>query len=494
MDNELSRIGYLSKSLFVKGRQCHKALYLQKHHPELADDVTDALEALFATGFEVHDLARELFPGGVLVPYEGLTKDDQVVMTREAMASGATAIYEASFAFDGIFVKVDLLRKGPEGWEIYEVKASTDEKSLHLDDLAVQFYVLDRVGVPLAKAFLALINNQYVRHGAIEPDKLFALIDKTTAVRELQSFIGEEIARMRAMLDGDIPDIDIGPHCSDPYGCNFHGHCWQHIPPDSVFDIAGKGIDRFDYYRRGIVRIADLPLADLNRRQAMQVDTFLTGTEYTDRGAIRSFLDGLWYPLCFLDFETFYFAIPPYDGTKPFQPIPFQYSLHALDSEGGELRHTEYLAPQNADPRKDLLLRLLADIPGNACVLMYTNYEKRILNLLTGWFPEHGPQIDDLKGRLVDLSAPFSAAHYYRRELKGSYSQKVVLPTLVPSLAYDDLEIREGLAASEAYLAMNACDDPAEVERVRNDLLKYCGRDTLGMVRILEKLHEMVGR
>lgn len=235
------KTAYLSKSLYTRGLQCHKSLYLHKYQPELRAEPTPELEALWKSGHEVGDFAHMLFPGGVVVPFDGLTKEEQLAKTREEIDRGTKAIYEATFSFDDVFVKADIIVRNRGYWDLYEVKSSTSVKEHYWDDVAVQYYVLSGCGLPINKAYLVHINNGYVRDGDIVPEELFVLQDITGIVKEKQASIPEELAGMRAMLRGKMPEIDIGPHCSDPYDCDFMGFCWQHVPEDSVFSLRGRG-------------------------------------------------------------------------------------------------------------------------------------------------------------------------------------------------------------------------------------------------------------
>jgi hypothetical protein len=480
---------YLSKSLFLRGIQCHKSLYLHKHHPELRDEITDELDALFQAGFEVGRYAQQLFPCGVEIPYEEKNYAGQVEKTEAEIAKGTKTIYEAAFSFDNVFVKVDILRRGQEGWEIYEVKSSVEVKDVYINDIAVQCYVLTGAGLPVNKASLVHINNQYVRHGDIEVQKLFTVQDVTEMIIGKQTFVKEEVSKMKAMLKGPMPDIDIGKQCNDPYACDFKGHCWQHIPENSVFNLAGKGVNRFDLYRQGIIRLEDIPLDILNKKQRMQVEAFLHQKEFIDKSGVKAFFDSLWYPIYFLDFETFYVAIPPFDGVTPYQHVPFQFSIHCLENENAELRHIEYLARPNIDHRKELLVKLLDSIPENACVIAWSSsFEIMVLKYLAGWFPEYKERIDGLISNVRDIAGPFKQRDIYSWKMNGSFSLKTVLPVFVPELSYDGLDISHGGMAMAAYFDMCESQDFIEIERIRKALLEYCKLDTLAMVRILEKV------
>lgn len=487
---------YLSKSLYIRGLQCHKSLYLEKFHRDLKGEIDTKTQALFDTGKMVGAAAQDLFPDGVLVPYietkNGIA--EQLRLTSEAMKNGAKVIYEASFQHDDIFVKVDILRKGSPGWEIYEVKAGTKLDSVYIDDAALQYYVLTGAEIEVSKTCISYINNEYVRKGALDFQKLFTSEDITNQVKEKQPFVIEQLKKQRRMLKGKLPKIDIGPHCSEPYECDFSDHCWQHIPDDSVFDLYGHGVTPFDLYAQGIIKQKDIPLDLLNKKQRQQVVATAKKQNAVDEKEIREFLKTLSYPLYFLDFETFMSAIPLYDGVKPYQQVPFQYSLHYQNKKGGKLYHTEFLAKPGIDPRKPLLEKLLTEIPDNVCILTYNmTFEKKVLTELATQFPMHKKAIEKWADNIQDLMVPFRHRDVYFWKFKGSYSIKNVLPVLVPQLSYEGLEIADGGAAMDAYLRMcEAKDNPEELAKIRESLLAYCKLDTLAMVRILEALGHLI--
>jgi hypothetical protein len=480
---------YLSKSLFVRGVRCHKSLYLHKYRPELKDEVSADTERGFEIGFEIGDLAQELFPGGVIVPYDGLSHEEQIEMTASLISKGCKTIYEATFFYNGVFIKADILHHGDNGWDVYEVKASTEVKDYHLPDASVQYYVITGTGLPVSRVFVVHVNNQYVRQGEIEVDKLFFKEDITTIVKEKQAFVVEEIKRQRAMLKGDEPIIDIGPQCNKYYPCDFIGHCWSHIPENSIFDVRGRLDARFDLYNSGIISMYDVPKEQLSEKQIIQVDAARTHDVCFDHNAIKEFVDSLWYPLYFLDFETFTKSIPPYDGTWPYQKIPFQYSLHHMDQKDGELKHDEFLAIPHTDPRKELIEKLAKEIPDNACVLVYNkSFEIGRLQELAVSFPKHAKKIEKIIQNIRDLIVPFRSYDIYHWQQGGSYSLKYVLPAMVPDFSYDHLDVQNGGMAMDAYAAMNQSDDPDEIAKISQSLLEYCKLDTLAMVKILERL------
>jgi hypothetical protein len=486
---------FLSKSRFIKGMQCHKALWFQTHRPELKQEASASLQAIFDSGHEVGTLAQQLFPGGVEVPFDGVTLSDQVEQTRSLIASGIDTIYEAAFSHDNIFVKADILHRTVNGWKIGEVKSSTKAKEVYVNDAAVQYHVISGCGIPVSDIGLVLIDTGYVRHGDIDPQGLFKWVDVTEKVLSRQGAIVAEAKAQRTMLCGTEPAIDIGPHCSEPYECDFAKHCWQHIPSPSVFDFSDIGKpDAFELYRQGIIKMEDVPPTLLKWRQQLQLDGFLHNNEVVDAGAVQKFMNELWYPLVFLDFETTYMTpIPLFDGTSPYQQVPFQYSLHMQYGPDSELQHHEFLAPTHSDPREEFLNDLLAAIPEDSCILIWNvAFESKILRALAQEFPQHQERIDVIIDNMVDLMSPFRSKNIYHWQFDGSYSLKYVLPALVPELSYDSLTINNGSMASDAWLTMRESEDADEIERLRRGLLEYCHLDTLAMVKILEKMKAMV--
>ncbi|MGW8286362.1 MAG: DUF2779 domain-containing protein [Candidatus Deferrimicrobiaceae bacterium] len=476
----------------MRGLQCPKSLWLDRKRPEVRTAPSAGLIARWEAGNEVGFYAQQLFPGGVEIPYDGHTKVQQLDATKGLLAKGAQTVYEATFSFDGVFVRVDIIHKVQDGWDLYEVKSASDVKPHFPDDVAIQYFVLSGCGLQLRRAFLVHIDTGYVRRGEIIPEKLFARQEVTEIVREKQSAIPSEIARMRKVLAAELPAIDIGPQCTNPYECDFIEYCWRHIPEHSVFDLKGRGVDKWDLYRQGIVRMDDIPLEALNSAQRMQAKVHRSRGEHVDPDAIREFLEGLYYPICFLDFETYDPPIPPFDGTRPYQQIPFLYSLHRQDTPDGLLRHSEFLAPPGIDPRDELTGRLLDAIPKEACVLAYNKtFEARVLKNLAERFPLRRERLLAIAEGMLDLMVPFRRRDIYHWRMDGSYSLKNVLPVLVPELTYEGMAIQEGKEASLAYLALDKIESDKERRKQEDDLRAYCRQDTLGMVKLLEKMREL---
>ncbi len=483
----------LSKSLYMKGLQCHKALYLTKFRPELAAEIPPEKEAIFQSGREVGRLAHGLFPGGIEIPYGAGRLGGQVERTASLIKEGAGTIYEATLRHDDVLCKIDILHNGKTGWELFEVKMSTGLKAEHIEDVSLQYVVARGAGLDISNSFLVHLDREYIKEGALHLEKLFHSEDITEAVLKRKGFVRKEILRLKEMLTGTEPDIDIGKHCFAPYECEFKGYCWGHVPEDSVFDLRGRGgADKYALYQRGILRMEDIPLEELSYRQREQVETTIDRRNISDGKEVRDFLSFLKYPLHFLDFETIGSPVPRYDGTRPYQAIPFQYSLHIQEMENGEISHREYLADPGPDPRCMLVEQLLIDIQDRGSILVYhAPFERGILRALAVMFPEYALRIGDITSRIIDLESPFKKREIYFWKMKGSTSIKSVLPALVPDLSYEDMAIRNGNIATQSY--MNICDseDLVEIARVKSNLRKYCWLDTYAMVKILEKICQM---
>ena len=482
-----------SKSQFLRGLQCHKSLWLYKYKPELRTLPDQSQQAIFDSGTEVGLLAQKLFPNGKEIIFKDASFTRKIKQTRELIKNGTETIYEATFSYNNVLVMVDILHKGSSGWGLHEVKSSTELKDIHISDLSVQYYVLSGCGLPISKASLVYINNQYVKNGELDIKELFSITELTNKIEESQGFVEDQLSQMNEMLKGKCPGIDIGNHCDTPYPCDFKDHCWSHVPEYSIFDIRGLYTSKkFELYSKGILALSDIPDDyDLASSQRLQIASELTNKVTINKKGIKEFLDTLYYPLYFLDFETFMSAVPIFDGTRPYQQVPFQYSLHVLEDESAKLKHYEFLAKEGIDQREELIKSLTSKIPDEACIMVYNmTFEKRILRELSEQFPSYKNKLMDIHENILDLMAPFQKKDYYTKEMKGSYSLKLVLPALLPRLSYKGMAISDGGEAMNTYATLHLLEDKKEVEQIRNDLLEYCKLDTFAMAKLLEKLNE----
>ena len=489
----------LSKSRFQAGFQCLKRLYLECYSRDLADPIDPGTQAIFDSGTAVGEKARLRFPGGRLVE-ESYLEHDRAIATTQALLSDPSipALYEAAVNFQGIRARFDILvRKDAQVFDLVEVKSSTGVKEEHYTDVAVQMYAAEGSGIAIDKAYLMHINNAYVYQGGEHDlEQLFTPADVTEAARKyVAEGMADDLAEMWATLDLDNPpDIDTGKHCKTPYTCAFFGHCHSSEPVHPVRQLPGLRDSLWARLKTlGIDQIGNIPegLSGLNALQQRVRKSVAGDRPYVGPGLGTS-LGQIMFPASFVDFETISPAIPLYPGTRPYEKVPFQWSLHLLD-ESGELAHDEFLNPDDEDPRERFASSLLEAVPPEGSIVTYSSYEKTILEGLARTLPGYRESMLALTERIVDLLKVVRDG-YYHPQFHGSFSIKTVLPALVPGMGYGELEVQEGMAASASYLRLVAGDVPAEEEsQVRDALLAYCQRDTEAMVLVHRALLDASG-
>lgn len=483
---------HLSKSQYMKGLQCPKALWLLKYRNDLGAAPDQRRQTLFDTGHRVGDLARRLFPGGAEVAYRQSDYQGMIDATAR-LTAGESVIYEGSFSTNGVFVRADILVRNGAGWDIYEVKATASTKAVHKPDVAIQWYVIEQ-HLPLNRAYLVHLNTGYVREGELDINGLFTIDDVTEAVHAELPRIDGRLDTLKSVLDGAEPGVKIGTHCNSPYECDFHAYCWRDVPYPSVLNLCRFNGDRkFEYYHDGVVTYEDARKhIDLNAVQALQVDTALSREPHIDSTAIDDYLRDVRYPVNFLDFETFQDAIPRFDGQGPYRNIPFQYSLHILQ-ENGELEHKEFLADDAEDPRLALTQRLLQDLSADGTIVAFhAPFELGVIGELANRFDRYRAQLRSLVPRFKDLEIPFKQLMYYHPDFNGSFSIKSVLPALFQDdseLDYRNLDIQSGDVAMTIFPRLHEVVDRDDKAAIRKSLLAYCRLDTLAMVRIWQKLN-----
>lgn len=489
----------LSKSQYVRGVQCQKSLWLYRHRRDLLPKASPSLQMIFDQGHAIGELAHARFGGGRLIEEDHQNVPQALEATRAAMASGARTLYEAAAIFDDVLIRADIIAKakGATAWDLIEVKGSTEVKDVYLQDIAIQKYVLEGAGLPLRKTVLMHVNNRYVRRGKIEPDEFFTLADVTKDVKDLARAVPATVKSFHKILKmRTAPVVKIGPHCSNPYDCEFQEHCWRHIPDYSVFDLAYAKEKTIAALRdRGVLTIKDIPEDfPLSKNQEIQVAVEKSGKPHIDRKEIAKALNEVRFPLYFLDFETVNPAIPPFDGLRPFQQLPFQASIHVMRKAGGDIEHLEYLGDGKIDPRPGLAAMLAKTIGPKGSVVAYNaGFEGMCLEELASAFPKFAQRLLSAKRRLWDLAGPFRGGHYVHPDFQGSWSIKIVLPTLVPGMSYKNLGIQDGGQAQIAFLAlMHGNLGQAEAAKIAQNLKIYCGQDTMAMVQLMRHLRRVV--
>ena len=479
----------LSKSKYVSGLQCHKRLYLEIYSPELATIPDEHTQAMLDSGTDVGEVARRRFPGGVLVDCGPGNMTLALRRTEELLNNPRIpAIFEATLRYDNVLVRVDILERTiGDTWRLIEVKASTRTKQVHVDDLAIQAHVVIGSGLRLEAITLMHLNRAYVYEGGqVDLDRLFVQHDLTGEVSARLAEVPARLSSMKAMLmEPSAPVIEPSHHCHSPYGCPFWDHCTQRKDARWVFYLPGP--------KRAFEKLAEQGVSTID---AIPNGFKLSGTQQRMKDNVewigpdlRAALQAVRYPVHHLDFEGFMPAVPLFPGTRPYQTLPFQWSNHT-EQDDGVVRHHEYLCPGATDPREELALALLRSVGREGSICVYSGYEWRILMDLADLFPRLRRELCAVAARLWDL-LPIVRRHYYHPAFNGSFSIKVILPALAPSLDYSNLEIGDGGLAALRYHRMAFGNiDSAEKTRIRTALLEYCKRDTLALLEIRRILQE----
>jgi predicted RecB family nuclease len=484
----------LSKSRFVAGCQCLRRLYWQVYEPGLAAEPDAATEAIIEQGRDVGMLARQLFPGGVEVRSVG-GLGQAIRATKQLLANPEVrAIFEGAFEHDGIIVKTDVLQRRKENlWRLVEVKSASDLKDQYVQDVAIQSYVLSGSGLKLASVWVAHINRAYVLTGTtVDSRQLFSFRNLTERARNFQP---ELMLRLRSQFQvlamPEAPEVPVGTHCINPVICEFFDHCNTPMPLNHVGYLPRLGASVMERLEKmGVQSIQDIPadfeLSEIQRRACTAIQT---GQPCFGPDLKREF-ESLKFPLFFMDFETVNPAIPRFSGMRPYDHLPFEWSVHVQRQPGDAPEHFEFLAMDSGDPRTPFISSLceaLEDSDGSI-VVYNEQFESERLWELASWRPAYTDRIRGIQRRLWDL-LPVVRNHVYHPGFAGSFSLKTVLPALVPDMTYEGMEVRHGQAAGLVWESMirGGCGD-SERRAKRKALLDYCGQDTLALVRLLEVL------
>jgi predicted RecB family nuclease len=482
----------------MAGVQCLKRLYWQVHEPELGGSVPDAAAiAIMEQGREVGKLARQLFAGGVEVPF--CDTEQAIRITRELIANpDVPAIFEAAFENGGVFVRVDILhRRRDNRWRLIEVKSTADLKEQHLDDVAIQCRVASRSGLDLASSCLAHVNRNYVfQGGTIDVRRFFKIRNLTRRVERLLPKLTFQLrSEHRVLAMPNPPAIPPGPHCTNPVTCEFFDRCNLPLPDDHIGYLPRLHASAAEELEEmGVESIHDIPEDfSLTDRQRIACTSVQTGEPWFS-AELGKELGSLKYPLYFMDFESINPAIPRFSGMRPFDQLPFQWSIHVQRQPEAETEHYEFLATDSGDPRREFITSLCSALGKTGSIVVYNQqFESQRLAELANWLPEYAGRIKRIQPRLWDL-LPVVRNHVYHPAFAGSYSLKAVLPALGTEMSYKGMAVASGQDAGLAWETLKrGALNQVESDRIEKALLDYCGLDTLALVRLLEALRLVVG-
>ena len=451
----------LSKSRMNAGLQCGKRLWLAVHRPELEDHSADT-QRRFVAGNGVGEIARELYPGGVLIG-EGAPLSRALRETEEALAHpGDVTLYEATFRHKGVLIRADVLERRAGRCRMVEVKSATRLKEYHLQDIAIQGWVTEGAGVPLDGLSVAVVDTSFVYPGGGDYRGLLREIPVADQARPVMAHIPGWVRGFNALLGGPLPAMRTGPQCRRPFECPFVAFC--------------EG-------QEGKLRCAADEEREADGSCALPPDPALGRLN----PAATAFLETLPYPRYYLDFETVQFALPVWAGTSPYQQVVFQWSCH-VEETPGEVGHREFLDTSGEAPMRAAAESLLRALGDQGPIFVYHDFEKWRLMEMAAMLPDLAPRLNAVTDRLVDLLR-LTRDHYDHPALRGSYSLKTVLPTVDAELDHALLEeVQDGLSAQAAY--HEAVDPETTDERretLRRSLLEYCGLDTLALVRVAHR-------
>jgi len=486
----------LSKSTYLMGLQCPKLLWHRYNAKDLLEPPRTLAQAIFDQGHTVGAWAKRLYPDGIEIG-PGVTDFDLVCAESRRKLVARKPLFEPAFRAAGGYARIDILNPVADGaWDIIEVKSSTSVKDVYLEDVAFQAHVCTAAGLLIRRCYVLHINSNYVRQGEVDPQQLFTQVDVTRNISALSSKIEDRVNAFAKVIGAaEHPPVNIGPHCSSPYDCPLTHRCWSFLPEHNVTTLYRGTKKAFKLLDEGVTAITDIPAtAKLSKAQQIQRETILANQAHADPAQLQAFLGRLKYPLHYLDFETMGSAVPLFDGSRPFEQIPFQFSLHVVHQPGAEPEHRSFLAAGREDPRPRFMEALVNAVEPSGSVIAYNaGFERGVLAGCAQVLPQHAAWVGSLPSRIVDLLEPFRKFHCYHPAQHGSASIKAVLPAFTGK-DYSELAIGEGGTASLEFIRVTFSDVTAEeLARVRNNLEEYCQLDMLAMVWLVDRLRELAG-
>jgi hypothetical protein len=482
----------LSKSTYIKGLQCHKALFLTKHFPEWRDKISAEQKALFNRGHKVGELAQQLFPKGKEIVVKKYDYAAAQLQTQQAIAAGITTLYEATFIYNGTLIMIDILNYDNGKWYAYEVKSSLKITPTYINDAALQFYVIKNCLPELHDIFLVTMNGAYIMDKKLDLHSLFK--KQSVKMEALQHWdnIAKNISQLTAVVGGaNIPTIDIGTHCFAPYTCDFKNTCWKYLPTDSVFEISEMSIaQKVEYYNKGKMHMTDLANDEaLSVNQKIQIDAVVNNKTILNTNEIKRFISAFNYPLAFIDFEVMMPAVPLFTGHKAYQQLPFLYSMHHKLSSKAELLHTAYIAPTGIDPTLVFVQHLIQHTQQfNTLVVYDTGLEHSVLNFCIAAQPQLTPEITAIKNKMVDMKTIFDKRWYYHKKMQGSLKLKNLAEVLLNPNPYQLCNIQTGAQALTMYEDLQTETDMFKIIEMQDTLVSYCTADSLAVAMLYEML------
>lgn len=487
----------LSKSTLIRSIQCSKSLYLYKKEYSLRDKPSVSQQQKFDRGHRVGKLAHQLFPNGKdCSPPNPFSYDASIAATKLLIQQQFPAIYEASFKYNGILAALDILVNKEGKWYACEVKSSFKISNTYLLDAAIQYYIITKSGVPLEDFSMVTINNEYVYDGELNVSDYFKFTSVVDEIKERIPYIEDAIENAIQILDlAEAPEVSIGQHCTKPYPCDFQGHCWASVPKDSVWYLPGVSmLEKNNFIESGITTIPEIEnFEDLNHRQKVIIESYQQQKPHIKNEKLNAFLSEIHYPVYFFDVEAFQPAIPIFKGTKPYERIPFLFSMHYKESETAELQHTDYISPVNGDDREEFIRQFLAATEKPGAILVFnTLMEKSVLFKLAANFPHYKKELLERINRIIDMEIPFKELYYYHPLQQGSFSLKAIGKGILGKDEFSKSNVKDGEEAMAVYNELFYVDNNPATDESLRQLKTYCKTDTFVLYEIFEALNMII--
>ena len=476
----------LTKSKYMSGLQCTKLLWHANRKELPEPTLTD--QHKFNQGSEFEKYAHNLFENTINLSNYSFV--DNLKYSKEHLNDGKT-IFEAGFTIDDLYIRADILQPHKDEYMLYEIKSTNDYKDEHIEDLAYQKYVLGKKGIKIYKTFVIHLNKDFKKKGEINPKELCKVDDLTEEVNNIKGIEGAIRELKNTLMKIESPKVSIGKHCNKPYDCPLKPICWDYLPENNIFLLTNWRV-YWKLFEEGILDLKDIPKnTKISDVDSVIIESTLKNKIYNSKEHIKHFLKSLNYPLYHFDFETFQTAVPIFNNSKPWQQIPFQYSVH-IEQEDGSVEHKEFLAESDDDPRIEMLKQMKKDLDGTGDIIVFNkSFEITRLKEMAEDFPEHKDWIDDVIPRIIDLALPFQKYYYYDPKQKGKYSIKSVLPVLTEK-SYENLIINNGGDASAQFFYSHIKNELNNKQEIRKNLFKYCSLDTEGMIWIIKELKNSI--
>lgn len=481
---------YISKTAFLKFEQCRKAFFLYKNHYYLRDKPNIDKQLTFKRGHDIGALARQLFPDGVNVVENDNNKDRAIEYTKELIDKKTPIIYEATLVFEGVMVMVDILVLTSQGYLAYEVKSSVKVSEIYVKDACLQYYVVKNCLSNLKDFFIVTINDAYVFDGVLKVKELFRRRSiLKDAVRNYEYMRSRLLEANEVLEQNMIPNIDIGKQCFVPYNCDFFGTCWRDkIGEESIFSLGKVNKDDvFEWHQRGIKNINEIPVtSDMPKHLQIQIETVKSKQAHFNKEGIRAVLAQVNEPYAALDMEIWGQPVPEIIGTKPFQKIPFLYTL--VSSKG---EHAFFFDHQQ-DDRRGFALSLIEQTKAFVSLLVYDkSLENLVIKELAELFTDLSSDLKKVAAKMVDISDIIHHHFYFHYNFKGNYSLKAVSAAVLHEDPFEHEQISSGLEAMNLFVAYRLHDNIIEKQKMKDDLIDYCLADSRATLLITEKFKEL---